>query len=134
MTKVVLDLNTGIPFNLYEDELIGAVILSLFCDARGIEQDGTVGRGWWGDALTERDEWGSRLWQLVRSKDTSETLRRAEDAANDALRWMLEDGVCEKLSITAYSPQRETLGLLIKLDNRRFELETCLMGLKALPN
>nr|DAF42480.1 MAG TPA: hypothetical protein [Siphoviridae sp. ctLeG9] len=123
MTKVVLDLNTGIPFNLYEDELIGAVILSLFCDARGIEQDGTVGRGWWGDALTERDEWGSRLWQLVRSKDTSETLRRAEDAANDALRWMLEDGVCEKLSITAYSPQRETLGLLIKLDNRRFELE-----------
>ena len=123
MTKLVLDLNQGIPFNLYEDELAGVVVLSLFCDARGTEQDGTTGRGWWGDALTERDEWGSRLWELARSKELPETLRRAEDAAYDALNWMLEDGIFEKLSITAYSPQRETLGLLIKLDNRRFELE-----------
>ncbi len=123
MTKLLLDLNRGIPFNLYEDELAGAVVLSLFCDARGTEQDGGIGRGWWGDALTERDEWGSRLWELERSKETTETLRRAEDAANDALRWLIEDGICDNISITAYSPQRGTLGLLIKLDNRRFDLE-----------
>ena len=40
MTKITLDLNRGIPFNLYEDELLGAVLLSLFCDARGTEPDG----------------------------------------------------------------------------------------------
>ncbi|UOO76036.1 phage GP46 family protein [Neisseria sp. Dent CA1/247] len=123
MTKLVLDLNKGIPFNLYENEIVGAVILSLFCDARGTEQDGTIGRGWWGDALTDRDEWGSRLWELERSKEVSETLHRAEDAAKDALRWMIDDGICESISITAYSPRREILGLMIKLDNRRFDLE-----------
>ena len=117
MTKLILDLNMGIPFNLYEDEIVGAVILSLFCDARGTEQDGTIGRGWWGDALTDR------LWELDRSKEVSETLHRAEDAAKDALRWMIEDGICENISITAYSPRREILGLMIKLDNRRFDLE-----------
>ena len=42
MTKITLDLNRGIPFNLYEDELLGAVLLSLFCDARGTEPDGSA--------------------------------------------------------------------------------------------
>lgn len=123
MTKTILDLAQGIPFNLYEDELLGAVVLSLFCDARGTEPNGSVGRGWWGDALTERDEWGSRLWELARSKETAETLRRAEDAANDALDWMLQDGVAQSISITAYAPARSALGLLIKIDNQKYTLE-----------
>ena len=108
MTKITLDLNRGIPFNLYEDELLGAVLLSLFCDARGTEPDGSIGRGWWGDDLAERDEWGSR---------------RAEDAANDALSWMLADGLARSISVMAYSPAREVLGLVIKIDNVKQTLE-----------
>ena len=123
MTKITLDLYRGIPFNLYENELLGAVLLSLFCDARGTESDGSSGRGWWGDDLAERDEWGSRLWELARSKETAETLRRAEDAANDALSWMLADGLARSISVMAYSPAREVLGLVIKIDNVKQTLE-----------
>lgn len=130
MTKLTLDLAKGIPFNLYEDELVGGIVLSLFCDARGREQDGSIGRGWWGDALTKRDEWGSRLWELERSKEISETLRRAEDAARDALQWLVDDGVSDSLNILAYSPKRSVLGLRIKLDTAQYTLEIN----HALPN
>lgn len=123
-TKLLLDLSRGVPFNVYEDELAGAIVLSLFCDARGREPDGSIARGWWGDGLAERkDEWGSRLWELARAKHTAETLARAEDAARDALNWLLDDGIAEALSITAYAPAPSVLGLLIKLDGRRYELE-----------
>lgn len=123
MTKVVLDLQYGIPFNLYENELLGAVVLSLYCDARGIEADGTVGRGWWADGLTNQDKWGSRLWELNRSKDIPETLRMAEDYAKSALSWLIEDGIASNVSIQAYSPKRTVLGLLIKFDNYSINLE-----------
>ncbi|WP_367418031.1 phage GP46 family protein [Snodgrassella alvi] len=123
MTKVVLDLQYGIPFNLYEDELLGAVILSLYCDARGVESDGSVGRGWWADGLTERDRWGSRLWELIRSKDIPETLRIAEDYAKAALSWIVDDGVASNVSVMAYSPKRTVLGLLVKIDNHSINLE-----------
>lgn len=123
MTKTILDLQQGIPFNVFEDELLGAVVLSLFCDARGIEADGSVGRGWWADGLTDGDRWGSRLWELIRSKDIPETLRLAEDYAKSALAWLIEDSVASTVVITAYSPARAVLGLLVKLDNDTFNLE-----------
>lgn len=123
MTKVVLDLQKGIPFNIYEDELLGAVILSLYCDARGIEADGTAGRGWWADGLTEHDCWGSRLWELIRSKDISETLRIAEDYARHALQWLSDDRVASTVAISAYSPKRSVLGLHIRIDDQLINLE-----------
>lgn len=123
MTKVMLDLQYGIPFNLFENELLGAVVLSLYCDARGIEADGTVGRGWWADGLTNQDKWGSRLWELNRSKDVPETLRIAEDYAKSALSWLIEDGIASNVSIQAYSPKRTVLGLLIKFENHSINLE-----------
>lgn len=123
MTKLVLDLNLGIPFNQLEDELICSVVLSLFCDARGIEADGKPGRGWWGDGLTENDRWGSRLWELQRSKEVHETLRRAEDYAKAALAWLTQDGVARQVAITAYTPQPTVLGLLVKIDDTTLNLE-----------
>ena len=123
MTKLLLDLQKGIPFHVYENELVGAVILSLYCDARGIEADGSVGRGWWADGLAEGDIWGSRLWELIRSKDVPETLRLAEDYAYSALSWILEDGVAKNVVISAYSPKRTILGLHIKIDDRTIILE-----------
>lgn len=123
MTKTILDLQQGIPFNVFEDELLGAIVLSLFCDARGIEQDGRIGRGWWADGLTDNDHWGSRLWELIRSKEIPETLRLAEDYATASLNWLIKDGVTNQLSVTAYSPRRAVLGLLVKLDKHTLNLE-----------
>lgn len=124
MTKLLLDLQQGIPFNALQDELTWAVVLSLFCDARGQEADGSTGRGWWADGLSEYDRWGSRLWELQRSKDVPETLRLAEDYAREALNWLLQDGIAERLSVTAYRPGREVLGLMIRIDNSVLQLET----------
>lgn len=123
MTKLVLDLNLGIPFNQLEDELVCAVVLSLFCDARGIEADGSPGRGWWGDGLAENDRWGSRLWELQRSKEIHETLRLAEDYARTALTWLTQDGVARRVSITAYTPRPTVLGLQVKIDDTTLNLE-----------
>ena len=54
-----------------DEGLRSAILLSLFSDARA--QPGDVAededpRGYWGDALTEGDRFGSRLWLLERSK------------------------------------------------------------------
>ena len=123
MTKAILDLQKGIPFNVHEDALLSAVILSLFCDARGFEADGSESRGWWADGLTEDDRWGSRLWELTRSKDISETFRLTEDYATAALNWLITDGIAKKIVIFAFSPHAAVLGLLIKIDNRTINLE-----------
>ncbi len=123
MTKTLLDLQQGIPFNVFNDELLGAVILSLFCDARGVEMDGTVARGWWADGLSEDDQWGSRLWELVRSKDIAETLRMAEDYAKSALAWLKDDGVASQVRVTAYSPAKTVLGLLVNIDDTTYQME-----------
>lgn len=125
MTKMVLDLHAPITLNLYEDPLFCGVILSLFCDARGRETDGHLARGWWGDDLSEvpHDRWGSLLWQLIRSKNTPETLRLAEDYAAAALKWITDDKVAERVNVIALARPNETLGLVIKIDTRTYELD-----------
>jgi len=45
-------------------------------------------RGWCGDALDQQGgRAGSRLWLLIRAKETPETRRRAERYAGEALAW-----------------------------------------------
>lgn len=78
------------------------VIASLFCDAPAQDgdpvPDGQPRSGWWADAFSEDgDVWGSRLWLLKRAKLTSETCRKAEAYAAEALRWMISDGVASKI-------------------------------------
>lgn len=82
-----------------------AVILSLYSDRRAADGDdlqiGASRRGWWGDSLADDgDQWGSRLWLLDRSKSTEETLELAKLYAEEALAWMLEDGIARRLQIT----------------------------------
>lgn len=72
-----------------------AVVISLFTDRRAEPTDVPVGehrRGWWADALAQEpgDLEGSRLWLLPRSR---QPLADAVAFAEEALRWMVEDGV-----------------------------------------
>ncbi len=84
-----------------------AIVLSLFTDARALPDDplptGDDPRGWWGDMLSsyENDRLGSRLWLLGREKQTPETLERAKEYAEEALAWLLEDGIAEAVTVDA---------------------------------
>ena len=91
-----------------------AVLLSLFLDRRAddgdVLPDGTDDRrGWWGDgfAAVEGDRIGSRLWMLARAKASTETARRAEEYAREALAWLTEDRVASKVETSA---EIQTLG------------------------
>ncbi len=83
-----------------------AVIISLFTDRRARDDDELPDpnsddrRGWWGDLaspLIEGDQIGSRLWLLDREKTLESVLVKAKQYAEEALQWMIEDGVAVKI-------------------------------------
>lgn len=81
----VMDLALAADGDLLADNgLHTAVITSLFSDARDQRE-----RGWWGDLLAGRVT-GSRLWRLHLEKQTTDTLRRAEQYAAESLQWLME--------------------------------------------
>lgn len=88
-----------------ESGLLSAVLISLFTDARVDADEFPDGendrRGWWGDALSDGDATGSRLWLLERSKQTGDVLVLAEGWAQEALSWLVEDGIATEVEVTA---------------------------------
>ena len=116
--------NQPLDINIFADKMVSAIVLSLFCDARGKNDRGTIERGWWAEGLIETDfRFGSLFWLLRRSKNMAETLRNAEDYANNALRWMMKDGVATTITATASAPHTEMLLLQIIIDAQKYELE-----------
>lgn len=101
ITPDSLDWSLG-PIGLAEDNsLTTAVLISLFSDAR---VDGQ--RGWWGDSYQDktqapRDLAGSRLWLLERAKQTPQTLKDAQIYAEEALSWLLEDGLASRVDVVS---------------------------------
>jgi len=109
-----LDIDLGAPGL----DLQTSVLLSLFTDARAETDDplpsnirsqdrgqvppGTL-RGCWTDnyPTVEGDRIGSKLWLLRREKQTQETLNRAKQYANEALAWIVEDGIASNVTVTA---------------------------------
>lgn len=84
-----------------------AILLSLFTDRRAAVEDklpgdGTDRRGWWADefALADGDLIGSRLWQLDRSTRREDVLRDAEAFDREALAWLIEDRVTDRVDVT----------------------------------
>lgn len=104
-----------------DDGLETAVIISLFTDRRvGIEELPpleTDRAGWWGDMFPEieNDEIGSKLWLLMREKQTNQTLSRVVEYCKEALQWMIEDGIAESVEVSAEYPEREKLSLAISI-------------------
>ena len=88
------------------DELAQAVLISLFSWRKSDADDGVKApkrQGWWGDtfAAVQGDRIGSRLWLLQREKILPLTLQRAEAYANQALKWLIDDGRVEQITVTA---------------------------------
>ena len=102
-----------------DDELATAVVLSLFTDRLAGASDELPGatdrRGWWGDAYAPvpGDLIGSRLWLLARAKRTPQTLRLAQTFIEEALQWMLQDGVAVALSVACeWAPGQASEGVM----------------------
>ena len=86
-----------------------AVLISLFTDRRANIDDplpdsnNTSRRGWWGDLASpevEGDQIGSRLWLLEREKTLESVLTRAKQYTIEALQWLIDDGVAEKVDVS----------------------------------
>lgn len=106
-----------------DDGMRTAILISLFSDARAADDEplpeaGTDRRGWWGDGFarvagpdagTARDDnrIGSLLWLLARSKVTTATLQQAQRACEDALDWLIRDGIASAVRVAVRAAVRD---------------------------
>ena len=116
------DLSMDGPCLAQDEGLYTAVIISLWTDARARDDDRlplgqTDRRGWWGDSypVVERDRFGSRLWLLRASKQLQESLNLARAYAEEALAWLVTDGVARKVEVETWIVRFEVMGLLARI-------------------
>ncbi len=87
-----------------DDGLETAVYISIYTDRQASDDDpydNNDRRGWWADQTQKEDgdKIGSRLWLLDRSKTTTENLRMAKIYLEEALQWLVDDGVAAKVEV-----------------------------------
>ena len=113
-----------------EQTLASAVLASLFCDrlAQAYEvASGEDRRGWWADAYAAIPHLtGSRLWLLERNKRLPGIVKRCEQYCQEALAWLVTDGLCTTVVVTAFGMQG-FLAAIVKLElassSRKFRFE-----------
>ncbi|KAB2527491.1 hypothetical protein F8N49_03685 [Pseudomonas sp. GXM4] len=103
-----------------ESALTRAVLISLFTWRRALTDDPVDDEelfGWWGDSYPDiaDDRIGSRLWLLRRVKLTDATQRDAEFYANEALRWLLDDGHAIAIEVSSEKADISRLNLTVIL-------------------
>ena len=99
------------------DDIETAVLISLFSDRLAAEDDVTDDgdrRGWWGDSGDDV-LLGSRLWLLNRSPLSRTVARKAEVYAEEALAWLISDGVLSSVSASGRIVWPDRLYLTIQL-------------------
>lgn len=107
---------------LADDGLETAVILSLGLDRRADASDGIAidqdPRGWWGDTYADvsGDLIGSKFWLLARSKQLPAVAQQVQDYAEQALQWLIDDGVASSVQCDAVWIADYTLGLTVTIN------------------
>lgn len=91
-----------------EDTLQTAITISLFTDARATADDplprnARHRRGWLGNQVLGEpdDNWGSLLWLHYVGKSSAQVLEAARFAAQEALAWLVRDGIASRVSVSA---------------------------------
>jgi len=90
-----------------EPTLQTAIVLSLFTDRRAGPDDVLPAgvsdrRGWVGaEFVGDRQPWGSHLWLLHHGKATEDKPARAKFACQEALAWMVDDGIASRVEVDA---------------------------------
>lgn len=88
-----------------ENGLETAVLLSLKLNARVDEKKSYKNNGFWAESLIGYNI-GSKLWLLNRNKITKDTLRLYEQYSKEALKWMIDEGISEKIEVAALKSKR----------------------------
>ncbi|MBK68030.1 MAG: hypothetical protein CMP22_07875 [Rickettsiales bacterium] len=93
------------------------IINSLFVDGRASREqlidNETDQRGYWAD--TPDDRHGSLLWLLSREKMTSSLLERAKNYAFNALKWLIDEDIAQKVLVRTYRASNEALGIEVEI-------------------
>ena len=88
-----------------------AVYLSLFTDAQDpVSGDG----GYWGDAVDDAPR-GSLLWTLAREVVTAALPGRLVTICQDALRWLVDDGIAQSVGVTASIVRRGVVAFVVTI-------------------
>lgn len=109
------DWEIGVGDLVSGSDLETAIYISLFTDRLAREDDvidGTDRRGWWGDTDSAYAI-GSRIWLLKRQKLTPAVAKLATGYAEEALQWLIDDGVLGNISITTQITYPRSLYMLI---------------------
>jgi phage gp46-like protein len=111
------DIDFGLNDLKTDNSLRTSVLLSLFTDRRA---DGE--RGWWADG-----QFGSELWRLRRSKMDKNLRELSKFYTEQALKWLIDDGIAKSISVTTETVFR-TLKIVINIekpdgDNVSFDFE-----------
>lgn len=103
---------------LTSDSLENAVVISIGTYARE-RKLGKVANlkpnvgGWWGDALDEKGTLGGYLYEAFPGKLTDDTARRVEKLCDEALEWILDDGIAQSIYHSVEIIDNETMSLTI---------------------
>lgn len=127
------DLALAGPDLASEDTLASAVLTSLLCDRLAESYEISAGqdrRGWWADVYAEANhKTGSRLWLLEREKQLPSVVKRCQQYCEEALQWLIEDGLASAITVTVFVPRSGWLVAMIKFEvsgqarNYRFEFD-----------
>ncbi|WP_110995569.1 phage GP46 family protein [Pseudomonas sichuanensis] len=103
-----------------DKSLVRTVVISLFTWRRAGPDDPVDDEeryGWWGDSFPRvaDDRIGSRLWLLRRVKLTERSQRDAEYYAEEALRWLVDDGQVLSVAVTSERADSTRLNLRVVL-------------------
>ena len=118
---VALPLDPAPAGDTAEATLARAVIISLFTWRRARPDDelpdGESRMGWFGDSFAEvnGDRIGSRLWLLARRKLVPRTINEAREMAEEALAWLIEDGVATRVEVIAERMGLSGLALSVRI-------------------
>lgn len=96
-----------------------AVIMSLFTDRRASDDDVLPSssddkRGSWMDSFpdVEGDKIGSRLWLLDRAKLTQDTVDKVKYYCEEALAWLVQDGIAKAVNVVTEIVRKHPLGII----------------------
>ena len=105
-----------------DDSFETTIALTIFGERRATEGEVATPanrRGWIGSVLSDIPgfEPGSKGWLFYQSRLTSETVTGIKNAHQEALEWMIEDGLAKSILVTS----RQN-GLLYIVSGRKFNI------------
>lgn len=120
----IFDIDYGVFGFTGDDGLQTAVIISLFTDRRlpdgvGHPEGLNDPRGYWGDVgETDGHQWGSLLWTLYRQVITNAVIASCREFCEQALQWMIDDGIAESVNVTAERAGTYQISISIEIEKK----------------